>query len=59
MVQVLIKNVFKKVPARLKFLKSNNVENKYSLQVIKKLALGHPKIKFSYKFDENEVNVYR
>ena len=47
------------MPARLKFLKSNQVENKNSLQIIKKLALGHPEIKFSYKFEENLNHIYK
>ena len=55
--KITIKNVFKNVPARLKFLKSNNVENKHSLQIIKKLALSHPTVKFSFKFEENKINV--
>ena len=55
--KITIKNVFKNVPARLKFLKSNNVENKHSLQIIKKLALSHPTVKFSFKFEENKINI--
>ena len=57
--KIIVKNVFQNVPARLKFLKSNQVENKYSLQIIKKIALGHPGIKFSYKFEENLRHVYK
>ena len=57
--KIEVNNVFENVPARLKFLKSNQVENKNSLQIIKKIALGHPEIKFSYKFEENLSHVYK
>ena len=53
--KITVKNIFQNVPARLKFLKSNQVENKHSLQIIKKIALGHPNIKFLFKFEENEI----
>ena len=57
--KIIVKNLFENVPARLKFLKSNQVENKNSLQIIKKIALGHPEIKFLYKFEENLSHVYK
>ena len=57
--KITVNNVFKNVPARLKFLKSNQVENKNSLQIIKKIALGHPEIKFLYKFEENLSHIYK
>ena len=57
--KIIVNNVFENVPARLKFLKSNQVENKNSLQIIKKIALGHPEIKFSYKFEDNLNHVYK
>ena len=57
--KIIVNNIFENVPARLKFLKSNQVENKNSLQIIKKIALGHPEIKFLYKFEENLSHVYK
>ncbi len=57
--KITVNNIFENVPARLKFLKSNQVENKNSLQIIKKIALGHPEIKFLYKFEENLSHVYK
>ena len=57
--KITVNNVFKNVPARLKFLKSNQVENKNSLLIIKKVALGHPEIKFLYKFEENLNHIYK
>ena len=57
--KITVNNIFQNVPARLKFLKSNQVENKNSLQIIKKIALGHPEIKFLYKFEENLTHVYK
>ncbi len=57
--KIEVNNVFENVPARFKFLKSNQVENKNSLQIIKKIALGHPEIKFSYKFEENLSQIYK
>ena len=41
-----IKNLFKSIPARLKFLKSDRAEGISILEVVKKLALSHPEISF-------------
>ncbi len=41
-----IKNLFKSIPARLKFLKTDRAEGISILEVVKKLALSHPEISF-------------
>ncbi len=41
-----IKNLFKSIPARLKFLKSDRAEGISILEVVKRLALSHPGISF-------------
>ena len=41
-----IKNLFKSIPARLKFLKTDRAEGISILEVVKKLALSNPEISF-------------
>ncbi|HON52231.1 MAG TPA: DNA mismatch repair endonuclease MutL [Bacteroidales bacterium] len=48
-----VKNLFYNIPARRKFLKSNQTEFKYILSEILQIALAHPHIGFTiYKDDE-------
>ena len=42
-----VRDLFYAVPARLKFLKSEQTETNYVSEVIKKLALAHPDVSFS------------
>ena len=53
---VVIKNIFSKIPARRKFLKSENTEYKYILDTFTKLALINHKIAF--KLIHNEKLIY-
>ncbi len=57
-----IKNLFKSIPARLKFLKSDRAEGISILEVVKKLALSHPEISFrlfEIKGEENPREILR
>ena len=44
---ITVTNLFYNTPARLKYLKAENTETYNSVSLIEKLALAHPKIKFS------------
>ena len=44
----LIRDIFFNTPARLKFLKSGNVEGSYVTEVVENAALSHPEVAFSY-----------
>ena len=49
--KVTIRDLFSKVPARLKFLKTNGTEIRYCKEVVKHLAMSHPNISFSFHID--------
>ena len=51
-----IKNLFKSIPARLKFLKTDRAEGISILEVVKKLALSNPEISFKLCEIKNEGN---
>ncbi len=51
-----IKNLFKSMPARLKFLKTDRAEGISILEVVKKLALSHPEISFKLYEIKDEGN---
>ncbi len=53
--KVLVLNLFSAVPARLKFLKSNNGENSQSLQIIRRLSIINFHIEFKVKIDNKEI----
>ena len=53
--KVRVENLFSSIPARLKFLKSNNGENSNSLQIIRKLSIINFKVGFKVKIDNREV----
>ncbi len=53
--KVSVNDLFKTVPARLKFLKSNQGENAHSQQILKRLAIVNPTIKFKLKIDDKEI----
>lgn len=48
---ISVSNLFFKVPARLQFLKSENVENKNILSLIHRFSLAYPHISFSLEMD--------
>ena len=53
--KVTIKDLFLKVPARLKFMKTNATEIRYCKEVVKQLAMSHPKISFSLTIDSKRI----
>ena len=53
--KVTIRDLFSKVPARLKFLKTNGTEIRYCKEVTKHLAMSHPNISFSFHIDAKKV----
>ncbi len=46
---VEIKDLFFNTPARLKFLKTDRTENAQAIDAVKRLAMSHPEIAFSFK----------
>ena len=48
---ITVHNLFRKVPARLKFLKSSTTENSHIANVVSQYALAFPEIKFSLLID--------
>ena len=53
--KVTITDLFSKVPARLKFLKTNGTETRHCREVIKHLAMSHPNIAFSFNVDVKKI----
>ncbi len=49
---ISVQNLFYNTPARLKYLKAENTELYNSVNLIEKLALAHPKIKFTLTNNE-------
>ncbi|MCL1868721.1 MAG: DNA mismatch repair endonuclease MutL [Paludibacter sp.] len=54
---IQVKNLFFNVPARRRFLKSDNVERNHLLQEFYRIALVYPQIEFEYY--DNETLVYQ
>jgi len=54
-----VKNLFYNVPARRNFLKSDPVETRHIIEEFQRIAIAHPKIKFSFYNDEKEVYILR
>ena len=52
---IIVKNLFYNVPARLKFLKKDNVEFSFIYDVVSRLAISYPEISFS--LIRNEKNI--
>jgi DNA mismatch repair protein MutL len=48
---VMVRNLFRKIPARLKFLKSVATENGHIANVVSQYALAFPEVKFSLFID--------
>ncbi len=44
----IIRDVFKNVPVRRKFLKTANTEGSYCNEVVERIALSHPSVSFKY-----------
>lgn len=54
---IRVKNLFYNIPARRKFLKSNQVEFKHILEQFQRIALAFPEIHFELKSDDKEYFV--
>lgn len=52
---IILRNLFFNVPVRQKFLKSDTVESSHISDIVNKLALGNPNIKFKYIKDSKVV----
>ena len=52
---VTVRNLFRNVPARLKFLKSTATESSHIARVVSQYALAYPAVKFTLTADGREV----
>ncbi len=50
-----VKNLFYNIPARRKFLKSDNTEIRHIINEFQKIVLAHPNIRFSLHHNDTEV----
>lgn len=50
-----VKNLFYNIPARRKFLKSDNTEFRHIINEFQKIAIAHPEIKFTLHHNDSEV----
>jgi DNA mismatch repair protein MutL len=48
---VAVENLFQSVPVRLNFLKSDSAENQATVDILRRLALAHPEVAFSFAAD--------
>jgi len=48
---VTVRQLFRKIPARLKFLKSSTTENSHIANVVGQYALAYPEVKFTLSID--------
>ena len=53
--QLSVKNLFYNVPARRKFLKSDNVEMRHIIDQFERVAIAHPNIKFTLSHNNSNV----
>jgi DNA mismatch repair protein MutL len=51
---ISVKNLFRNVPARLKFIKSKATENSYIANVVSQYALAYPGVRFTLYIDGRE-----
>lgn len=52
---VTVEQLFYNTPARLKFLKNDYIESSHIIDVVTRIALGHPKIAFQLMMDQSPV----
>jgi DNA mismatch repair protein MutL len=50
-----VKNLFFNIPARRKFLKSDNTEIRHIINEFQKIVIAHPDIRFSLHHNDNEI----
>ena len=53
--QIIVRNLFYTIPARLKHLKTPQYETSQILDIVQKLALGNPSIAFILRSDSKEI----
>ena len=53
--QITVRNLFYNTPARRKFLKSQRVEMRHIIQMVRRFALAFPTIGFSFKSDDKSI----
>ena len=53
--QITVRNLFYNTPARRKFLKSQRVEIRHIIQMVRRFALAFPTIGFSLKSDDKSI----
>jgi DNA mismatch repair protein MutL len=51
----LVKNLFYNIPARRKFLKSDNTELRHIISEFQKVAMPHPLVRFTLHHNDNEI----
>jgi len=51
----LVKNLFFNIPARRKFLKSDNTEIRHIVNEFQKIVIAHPDVHFSLNHNDNEI----
>jgi len=51
---ITVRNLFRRIPARLKFLKSLTTENSHIANVVSQYALAFPEVKFALSIDGKE-----
>ncbi|NVN97868.1 MAG: DNA mismatch repair endonuclease MutL [Geobacteraceae bacterium] len=52
---IAVRNIFFNTPARLKFMRSKETESGHVNEIINRLALSRPDVRFFYKVDEKQV----
>jgi DNA mismatch repair protein MutL len=52
---VTVRNLFRTVPARLKFLRSTTTENSHIADIVSQYALAYPEVKFSLTIDDRSI----
>ena len=52
---VTVEQLFYNTPARLKFLRNDYIESSHIIDVVTRIALGHPKIAFQLVIDQSTV----
>jgi DNA mismatch repair protein MutL len=50
-----VKNLYFNIPARRKFLKSDNTEIRHIVNEFQKIVLAHPSVKFTLHHNDNEI----
>ncbi len=53
--QITVRDLFYNTPARKKFLKSNRVEMRHIIQMVRRFALSFPQVKFSLISDDKTI----